>query len=235
MPTKHDVALRTEIIAVACDMARTGLTFGTAGNISVRVDGGFLVTPSGIPYEKTTPDQIVFCDLDGGYEGEWMPSVEWRLHRDIYLNLPAAQAVVHVHSPYATALSCLRIDIPAFHYMIGKQGGPTLRTARYATFGTAELSDAMIEALADDRTACLLANHGQIAYGKSLAQAYSVAGEVEYLCRQYAIVRTLGTPVILDDTEMTEVMRRFRTYGKQPRDCTPEEVAMMDRPVRRDG
>ena len=139
-----------------------------------------------------------------------------------------------MHSPYATALSCLRIDIPAFHYMVAKAGGATLRTARYATFGTAELSEAMIEALADDRTACLLANHGQIAYGKTLASAYAVAGEVEYLCRQYAIVRTLGEPFVLDDAEMAEVLRRFRTYGKQPRDLSPEEVALMDRPVRRD-
>lgn len=235
MADKTDQALRAEIIAIACDMARTGLTFGTAGNVSARVEGGFLVTPSGIPYEKTSPEQIAFCDLDGGYEGEWMPSVEWRLHRDIYRTYPAAQAVVHVHSPYATALSCLRIDIPAFHYMIAKAGGATLPCARYATFGTAELSDAMVEALGSDRLACLLANHGQIAYGKSLAQAYSVAGEVEYLCRQYAIVKTLGDPVVLDDREMAEVLRRFRTYGKQPRDLSPEEVAMMDRPVRRDG
>lgn len=235
MADKTDTRLRAEIIATACDMARTGLTFGTAGNVSVRVDGGFLVTPSGIPYEKTAPDQIVFCDLDGGYEGEWMPSVEWRLHRDIYLNYPKAQAVVHVHSPYATALSCLRIDIPAFHYMVAKAGGTRVPCARYATFGTAALSDAMVEAMGTDLKACLLANHGQIAWGTSLASAYSIAGEVEYLCRQYAIVRNLGDPVVLGEAEMAEVLRRFRTYGKQPRDLSAEEVAMMDRPVRRDG
>lgn len=195
-------------------MNASGLNQGTSGNVSVRTGDGFLITPSGIAYDAITPEQVVAMDLDGGYRGDWLPSSEWRMHMDVYRTRAEAQAVVHVHSTYATALSCHRLTVPAFHYMVAASGGETLRCADYATFGTQALSDAMLAAL-EGRSACLLANHGQIAFGPSLDKALWLAGEVEALCQQYAIARSLGAPVVLGAAEMAEVQRRFRSYGKQ--------------------
>ena len=136
-------------------MNALGINQGTSGNISARVDDGFLITPSGIPYEEMEPDQIVLMDMEGGYHGDYLPSSEWRMHYDIFRNRPDTGAVVHTHAVFATAISCLRQGIPAFHYMIGVAGGTDIRCADYATFGTQALSDRMLKAL-EDRTACLL-------------------------------------------------------------------------------
>jgi L-fuculose-phosphate aldolase len=207
-----EIRERRAIIAACLRMNAEGLNQGTSGNVSVRVPRGMLVTPSGIPYAKTEPTQIVFVAEDGSWSGDWKPSSEWRMHRDIYRARPEAQAVVHVHSTCATALSCLRRGIPAFHYMVAVAGGRDIRCADYATFGTQELSDAMIAAL-DGRRACLLANHGQIAFGPSLAKALWLAGEVETLARQLVAAETLGPPVVLSEEEMDRVMALFRDYG----------------------
>jgi L-fuculose-phosphate aldolase len=137
------------------------------------------------------------------------------MHLDIYTSRPEAQAVIHVHSTHATALSCLRRGIPAFHYMVAVGGGRDIRCADYATFGTEELSRAMLAAL-EGRTTCLLANHGQIAFGPSLEKALWLAGEVETLARQLVTAEAIGTPVILPDAEMDTVLARFRDYGRQP-------------------
>lgn len=205
---------RRAIIAACLDMNASGLNQGTSGNVSVRVAGGMLVTPSGVPYREMRPDQIVFVDAEGTSHGGMVPSSEWRMHHDIYRSRAEAGAVVHTHSIYATALSCLRLDVPAFHYMIAACGGTDLRCARYETFGTAELSAAMLEAL-DGRRACLLANHGQIAFGPTLDRAMWLAREVETLAHQYATARLLGEPPVLDGTEMARVLDRFATYGQQ--------------------
>ena len=207
---------RRAIIAACLRMNAEGLNQGTSGNVSVRAPGGMLITPSGVPYAETDPAQIVFVAEDGAWSGDWRPSSEWRMHRDIYRPRPEAEAVVHVHSTCATALSCLRRGIPAFHYMVAAAGGRDIRCADYATFGSQELSDATIAAL-DGRRACLLANHGQIAFGPSLEQALWLAGEVEALARQLVAAESLGPPVILPDEEMDRVMARFRDYGSSGR------------------
>ncbi|PTW57593.1 L-fuculose 1-phosphate aldolase [Breoghania corrubedonensis] len=232
-----DQSLRKAIIATCRAMNASRLNTGTSGNVSARTETGFLVTPSGIPYDDLTPEQIVGMDLDGTYEGDWLPSSEWRMHLDIYRARPEAGAIVHVHSSHAAALSCLRLDIPPFHYMIAVAGGPTLRCADYATFGTAELSRNMIAGL-QGRSACLLANHGQIAFGATLTKALWLAGEVEELCHQFFLATqmaaTMGKPlVILDEPEMARVMEKFTTYGKQPRDFAPGEHAAFDVSVKK--
>ena len=225
-----DRANRQAVIDTCLAMNAQGLNQGSSGNVSVRNGAGFLITPSGVPYAAMTPDQVVQMDLEGGYFGDWLPSSEWRMHLDLYRARPEAGAIVHVHSTYATALSCLRRGIPAFHYMIAVAGGADLRCAEYATFGTQALSDAMLAALAD-RAACLLANHGQIALGPNLDKALWLAGEVEALCRQYSVARQAGEPVILDTAEMARVQQRFATYGKQADELGDEGVAWA--PVRR--
>lgn len=207
-------ALRRALVAAARDMSATGLSQGTSGNLSARTPEGFLITPSGVPYPDIEPDMMVPMDVQGGWSGAWKPSSEWRMHADIYRGRPEAEAVVHTHSPHATAFSTLRQDIPAFHYMVAMAGGSTLRCADYATFGTQELSDAMLVAL-EGRKACLLANHGVICFEGSVEKALWLAGEVEMLARQYILARQAGTPVVLDEEEMARVLERFKSYGKQ--------------------
>lgn len=226
--------LRKAVIETALAMNRLGINQGTSGNVSVRTKTGFLITPSGVPYEATTPEMIVPMRLDGSYAGDWLPSSEWRMHLDIYRARPEAGAVVHTHSTYATALSCLRKPIPAFHYMIAVAGGHDLRCAAYATFGTAELSASMLVAL-DGRSACLLANHGQIVFGPTLDKALWKAGEVEILAKQYFVACRMGKPTILPAEEMDCVLARFATYGKQPHELPPGTVSVIEAPVRRDG
>jgi L-fuculose-phosphate aldolase len=234
MPKLKYRALRKDVIATCLAMNEQGINQGTSGNVSVRTDEGFLITASGVPYKKMKPVHVVEMDLDGGYRGEFLPSTEWRMHMDIYKARPEAKAIVHTHSTFATALSCLRKDIPAFHYMIGVTGGATLRVSDYAEFGTQALSDTMLKAM-KDRTACLLANHGQIVFGPSLERALWLAGEIETLCKQYWAACLAGAPVILDEKQMNAVLPRFKTYGRQPGDLNKGEAPAVIAPVRRDG
>ncbi|MGF1658972.1 MAG: class II aldolase/adducin family protein [Rubrimonas sp.] len=225
--------LRHEIIHTCREMNALGINTGSSGNVSARVEEGFLVTPSGVPYDLLENEMIVLMDLDGGYWGDWLPSSEWRMHHDLYRCRPETEAVVHVHSPYAAALSCLREGIPAFHYMIAVAGGADIRCADYATFGTAALSGAMMEAM-EGRRACLLANHGQIATGPTLAKALALAVEVETLAKQYHIARQMGAPVLLPPEEMERVLEKFRSYGKQPQELPEGALPAFDAPERRD-
>ncbi|MFC5302418.1 class II aldolase/adducin family protein [Azospira restricta] len=210
--------LRAELIATARRMAAVGLNKGTAGNLSVRVDKngehGFLITPTGMDYETLTPSDIVFMRLDGSFEGRRKPSSEWRFHRDLYTARPEAGAVLHAHSPFATSLACLRREIPPFHYMIVRFGGDTIRCAGYATFGTQELSDAALAAL-DGRSACLLANHGMLLFGRDLKHALDLGVELEALCEQYWRACQMGEPVLLGANEMRTVLEKFAGYGQQ--------------------
>jgi len=212
MTTLKHLALREKVIETCLAMNEEGINQGTSGNVSVRTPEGFLITASGIPYRRMRPEQVVEMDLDGGYRGEFLPSTEWRMHLDIYAVRPEAGAIVHVHSPYATALACLRREVPAFHYMIAAAGGRDLRCAPYATFGTAALSQAVLGAL-EGRRACLMAHHGMIALGSTLDAALALAVEVEWLAATYARVLTLGEPQRLDDAEMDRVIAKFATYG----------------------
>eukprot|EP00931_Biecheleriopsis_adriatica_P096930 TRINITY_DN7066_c0_g1_i1.p1 TRINITY_DN7066_c0_g1~~TRINITY_DN7066_c0_g1_i1.p1 ORF type:complete len:520 (+),score=116.16 TRINITY_DN7066_c0_g1_i1:250-1809(+) len=207
---------RKQIIEICLKMNAMGINQGTSGNVSCRVAGGFLVTASGVAYETMSPEQVVFMDLEPGYYGKFMPSSEWRLHFDIYKRIPEAQAVVHTHSTYCTALSCQRRSIPAFHYMVAAAGGKEICCADYATFGTQELSDAMMTALGHRRSV-LLSNHGMISYGPNLEKALWLANETECLAKQYISALSTGQPPqILSDEEMDVMLAKFKTYGKQP-------------------
>lgn len=202
------------LLAAARRLAETGLNSGSAGNLSVRTAGGFLITPSGIAPEELTADMMVPMTLDGDHSGPWPPSSEWRFHRDLYRTRPEAGAVIHCHSPAATALACHRRDLPPFHYMILRFGGPDVRCARYARFGTQALSDAVLEALSG-RRACLMANHGMLVCGRDLPQALALAQELETLCEHYLRARTLGEPVHLTDEEIAEAQEAIAGYGRR--------------------
>jgi L-fuculose-phosphate aldolase len=208
-----ETRLRQRIIATARSMNVLGINRGKSGNVSARIAGGFLVTPTGLAYESTRPRDIVAMTLAGAARGPRLPSSEWRFHRDIYNARGEVDAIVHAHSPFATTLACLGRDIPAFHYMIAVAGGKDIRCAPYATFGTQKLSDHALRAL-DDRKACLLANHGMIAVGTSLTEALALAIEVEALAEQYWRALQLGTPNLLSDAEMAVVLAKFTSYGQ---------------------
>ncbi len=201
-----------EIIATCRQMQAAGINQGTSGNVSVRHGDGLLITPSGVPYDRLEPADIVFVGMDGHAEGDLAPSSEWRFHRDILAAREDIQAIVHAHPIYATSLAIRRQDIPAVHYMIAAAGGPTIRCAPYATYGTEILSAYAVEAL-EGRLACLLANHGMIACGPTLDRALWLAVEVETLARQYVLALLLGGPAILPDDEIARVVETFKGYG----------------------
>ena len=203
---------RQALLNSALALEKLGLNQGTSGNASVRLGDGFLVTQSGLPINEIDDSSLVEMNMHGEAMSAGKPSSEWRFHRDIYLARPEIGAVIHTHSMFATTLACLRKDIPPFHYMIAIVGGDTIRCADYALFGTQALSDAAIEAL-KDRRACILANHGMIAIGKSLQQALNVALEVETLCEQYWRALQIGEPAILSAEEMRAVFDQFKDYG----------------------
>lgn len=212
-PLSHNV-LRREVIATAMRMNALGINHGKSGNVSTRIADGFLITPTGVAYEETRPEQIVAMRMDGQFDGTTLPSSEWRFHRDIYAARTDVCAIVHTHAAYATTIACMGEDIPAFHYMIAIAGGRNIRCAPYATFGTQALSDNAVTALAA-RKACLLAQHGMIAVGVSLSNALALAVEVESLARMYWQLRQIGTPPLLDDVEMDIVIEKFKNYGQQ--------------------
>ncbi|MDC0713112.1 class II aldolase/adducin family protein [Stigmatella sp. ncwal1] len=209
------LSLREEMIATARRMNTSGLNQSTSGNLGLRVEGGFLITPSGMDYETLVPEDIVFMRFDGSPEGLRIPSTEWRFHRDIFEARPEVNAVLHAHSMFCTTLACLHRAIPSFHYMVAKAGGSSIRCAPYATFGTEALSRHAVAAL-EGRKACLLANHGMIVVGGDLAAAYKLAVEVETLAAMYWRALQAGEPVLLDEAEMAVVLEKFKTYGHQP-------------------
>ena len=207
--------LSQQVIDSCLAMNARGINQGSAGNISVRYQEGFLITPSGMAYDRLQPEHIVLVDLDGSSQDSLNPSSEWRMHRDIYTNRAEAGAVLHAHPTFATALSCLRNDIPAFHYMIAVAGGHSIRCADYALFGTQALSDHMLLAL-EGRRACLLGTHGMICFHDNLDKALWLGVEVETLAKQYWHACQAGEPVILSPAQMDEVLLQFKGYGKQP-------------------
>lgn len=212
MTTVAEADLRSSIVEACRNMTALGLVQGTSGNVSARWGDGLLITPSGLPYDRMTPDDIVTLTMNGSFAGALRPSSEWRFHRDILQARPEVGAVVHAHPTYATAFAMCRRDIPAAHYMIAAAGGPSVRCSAYATFGTAELSAAALAAR-EGRTCCLLANHGTIATGPSLERALWLAVELETLCRQYAVALSVGAPYILPDDEIARTAEAFTTYG----------------------
>lgn len=212
--TDDERALRSELIESCRNMNRLGINKGTSGNISVRHGEGFLISPTGIPYDKLQPEHVVAMNWDATYEGEVQPSSEWRFHRDILQARPDLNAVVHTHSTHATALSILGRDIPAIHYVIAAAGGSTIRCAPYELFGTQELADRVVSAL-QGRRACLMAHHGVIAGHATIARALALAVTVEELATQYLLCLPMGEPPILSDDQIAEVLIKFKTYGQQ--------------------
>lgn len=234
---------RRALIDTCRQMNALGINQGKSGNASLRWHrggaDGYLITPSALPYDRMSEDDIVWLALQADPEApapgaleqvfpqaprvragpnlvsRRRPSSEWRMHRMIHRDLPGAGAVVHVHSTFATSLACLPAiqagGIPAFHYMVAVAGGDNIRCARYETFGTEALSQAAAQAL-QQRRACLLANHGQLAYAGDLDGALALAVEVERLCRMYAQALQLGTPTILDGEQMRQVIEKFEQY-----------------------
>jgi L-fuculose-phosphate aldolase len=211
--------LRAEVIATARKMNPLGINQGTSGNVSARLGGRMLITPTATAYEDIAPEQLAATPLTGepAWQGPLPPSSEWRLHHAIYQNFAAAQAVVHTHAIFATTLSMARKEIPPCHYMAGIFGGAPIRCATYATFGTQEFANTAIAAL-KDRGACLLANHGMVVWGESLPHALWRAVELETLAKQYYHSLLIGGPVLLTDGEMAATAARLHGYGIRAKD-----------------
>ena len=209
-------ALRRQVVEAARALNASGINQGTSGNVSARIDGGLLITPTSLPYEQMGPGDLVVLNLQGQplVDHQRRPSSEWRLHADILRSRPEAMAVVHCHSTSATALACHGRGIPPFHYMVAIAGGSDLRCAPYDLFGTQAFSDGALAAL-QGRQAALLAHHGQVCVGASLQQALRLAIEVETLARMYLQALALGEPPLLSPEQMAAVQHQFATllYG----------------------
>ena len=215
--------LKEEVIKFAQKLNSTNLSPLRSGNVSIRATNnnieGFFITPSGIKYESLKETDIVFLELNKEYDflkifnSGLNPSSEWRFHQDIYLKKKEAKAIVHAHSPHATAVSAHGKSVPAFHYMIALAGGDDIKCSEYATFGTKELSQNIIRAL-EKRKGCLMSNHGQLTIGGTLKQAFELAQEIENICHQYIIALKLGQPKILSSTEMSKILDKIIHYKK---------------------
>ncbi|EDZ60690.1 L-fuculose phosphate aldolase [Candidatus Pelagibacter sp. HTCC7211] len=205
---------KSEIIKYSKMLNKKKLSALRSGNISLRYKEGFLITPSGKKYSSLKDKDIVFVSLDGIYDKKkGTPSSEWKFHQDIYINKKEAKAIVHAHSTNATAVSTHKRGIPPFHYMVAMAGGHNIKCAKYATFGTRKLSNNILKAL-KDRKACLIANHGQIAFEENLSKAFELAEEVENISLQYITSLKLGIPKILSVKEMKKVLSKAKNYKK---------------------
>ena len=210
--------LRAEVIKYSKKLNITNLSTLRSGNISVRAKeqgiDGFYITPSGRKYSTLKPKDIVFVSLKGVFnKKKQKPSSEWRFHQDIYVNKIEAKAIVHAHSTCATAVSTHQKDVPAFHYMVAVAGGEDIKCTKYATFGTKNLSKNIINAL-KNRKACLIANHGQVAFGNNLEETFELAQEIENICHQYINALRIGIPKILSKKEMKVVLGKFKNYKR---------------------
>ena len=210
--------LKTDVIRYSKKLNITNLSALRSGNISIRAKEkgveGFYITPSGMKYSSLKIKDIVFVSLKGAFDKKKnKPSSEWRFHQDIYVNKKEAKAIVHAHSTCATAVSSHQKNIPAFHYMVAVAGGEDLKCTKYATFGTKQLSINIIKGL-KNRSACLIANHGQVAFGSSLGKAFELAQEIENICHQYINALRIGIPKILSKKEMNVVLGKFKNYKK---------------------
>ncbi len=207
--------LRAGVVAVMQAMDARGLNRGTSGNVSARLGEAMLVSPSGVPPERLTPDAVVRVEADGSTPaGSLKPSSEWRMHWRLLALRPDCNAVVHCHSRHATILACANKPIPPMHYMVAVGGGASVPVAPYATFGSDALADTVIETLGG-RYAALMANHGQVVVAPSLELALLIAEEIEEQAAVYWGTIALGGPVLLDNAEMARILDRFRSYGQK--------------------
>ncbi|MEL6543335.1 MAG: class II aldolase/adducin family protein [Myxococcota bacterium] len=204
--------LRNRLLATARALNTTGLSVAMSGNTSVRTEAGFLITPTGAAYSSLAVNDLVEVAPGGQVLSGGTPSSEWRFHDAVYQHRADANAIVHTHSTYATALACLRKPIPAFHYMVAAAGGHDIRCAPYALYGTQELSDHVLAGL-EDRKVTLLANHGLVALGKDLDEALRLAEEVEQLARHYCAALAIGEPILLSREQMDEALAKYANYG----------------------
>jgi L-fuculose-phosphate aldolase len=209
-PKKDEI--KDQIVSYASELNKLGLNRGSSGNISVRKENGFYITSSGVKPSTLDADLIVEMNFDGNVVTGANPSSEWRFHRDILRAKPEINAIIHTHSTYSTAFSCLRMSLPSFHYMIAVAGGSDIKCAQYALFGSQELSDNVTDAL-KERHACFLANHGMIATGSNLQKALDLTIEVESLAHQYMLLKSTGGFTLLNKTEMSDVIEKFKNYG----------------------
>lgn len=209
----NEASLRDAVVQAVQRLDRLGLNRGSTGNASVRMGPAMLITPTGMGAEGLGPADLPIVAWGGTTRGRWKPSSEWHFHEAVYRARPDVQAIVHTHSPHATALACLRRPLPAFHYMVAVAGGEDVPLVSYATFGTEALSQGVAQAMAH-RDACLLANHGLVAAGASMAQALKVVEEIESLCGVYLQALSVGEPAILSAAQMAEVIDKFRNYGR---------------------
>lgn len=216
MSMGHDRSPLAAAAATVRQLDTRGLNRGSTGNLSVRAAGGFWITPTGMAPDALQPESFVWMGEDGRVEGDWEPSTEWPFHRAIYAARPDLNAVIHVHSVHATAVACLRRELPAFHYMVALAGGDNVPCTPYHLFGTEDLSRAVGAALST-RLACLMANHGLVAAGTSLAHALKVTLEIEALCEIYLAACAVGEPAVLSREQMAAVIERFSRYGQARR------------------
>ena len=210
--------LRSEVIKYSKKLNSTNLSALRSGNISVRAKeknvNGFYITPSGMKYSSLKPKDIIFVSLEGFFDKKkGKPSSEWRFHQDIYVNKSEAKAIIHAHSTCAAAVSAHEKTIPAFHYMVGVAGGEDIKCSKYVTFGTRKLSNNILSAL-KNRSACLIGNHGQIAFGDNLDKAFELAQEVENICNQYINALRIGIPKILSKNEMKIVLSKMKNFKR---------------------
>ena len=214
------INVRENLLNITNKLLKAGLNHGATGNSSCRDGGDFLITPTGVDNSKLTPDMMVRMNLSDKLsqpESKYKPSSEWQFHQAILEKYPDINAVIHTHSVFASTLSSLGQDIPAFHYMVAVAGGDSVRCAPYAMFGTKELSDNILEAI-QDRKACLLSNHGLVAIGKDLNEAFNIAEEVEHLSRLFVEAKKIGEPKLLSNKQMSEVLNRFNSYSRWTKD-----------------
>ena len=208
------IKIKGEIIKYSKMLNTRRLSALRSGNISVRHKDGFFITPSGKKYSSLKNADIIYVSNKGKFDKQrGNPSSEWRFHLDIYKNIKEARAIVHAHSTNATAVSTHKRGIPAFHYMVAMAGGHDIKCAKYATFGTRDLSKNILKAL-KGRKACLIANHGQIAFETNLSKAFELAEEVENISLQYITSLKLGKPKILSIKEMNKVLSKAKNYKK---------------------
>lgn len=207
---------RKDVVKYCKMMIESELTKGTGGNISIynREKDLVAISPSGIEYSTMTADDVVVVDLKGDIvDGRYKPSSELNMHLIFYNNRDDINALVHTHSVYAKTLSSLRITLPAVSYLIA-YAGHDVRCAKYASFGTKELAENAYKGMLD-RNAVLLANHGMLAGSKNIKNAFNIAEEIEFCAEVYYRAKTIGTPIILDEKEMSLMIEKFKTYGNK--------------------
>jgi L-fuculose-phosphate aldolase len=215
-PAPLEGTLRDSAVAAVRRLDALGMNRGSTGNVSLRHDQGMLITPTGMGADDLRGEDMVWRGWDGTLRGRWQPSSEWHFHQAIYLARPDLNAIVHTHSVHAAALACLRRPLPSFHYMVAVAGGDDVPCVPYHLFGTDALSAAVAAAFAE-RDACLMANHGLVAAGATLARAIKVLQEIESLCEVYLKALAVGEPVLLTRAQMDEVIEKFKGYGKAAR------------------